>query len=315
VSVFVFVFMWRWGVSVVPAMNLGHQLVRGRAVRRTSFVEAGEDVEGDVAVMGLMTRKCGEVIGCRHSALVHGRCSMTTMNRTLLRSTSRVVIALSSATLLVAVTAGTASAGQDICISTNGVVRVQKGTAVCSSVPGAGNVAIARGPQTSAIAGIQAGDTHNRSVANGTNSQAFSGGGSYNTSTASGENSFAETFNGNGNSATANGSGTRATAWGTSQKAVASADDADAVVRDGANSVATASGYNSFANANGGNGNVATASGINSSAVAVDGEHNTSIARALNSSATIEDGNYNTAIANTPGCAISASGEGQTATC
>jgi hypothetical protein len=274
--------------------------------------------------MCILTHDGAELIGAQsfppdHQTVFNephdGVTKETRMNRTLLRSTSRGAIALLSATLLVAVTAGTASAGQDICISTDGVVRVQKGTATCSSWPGAGNAAVARGAHSSATAGVQAGDTHNRAVASGANSEAFSGQGSYNTSTASGSDSFAETAVGNGNTATATGSGTRATAWGTNQRAIASADDADAVVRNGVNSVATASGYDSFANANGGSGNIATASGANSSAIAVGGEHNTALARALNSSATIEEGNNNTAIANTPGCTISASGEGQTATC
>jgi hypothetical protein len=288
--------------------------VTGRSAGRVA-VEAGEDVQGVGTGHVAIDPENAPTHRLDSFRAAHERCSITTMNRTRLRSTSRVVIALASATVLVAVTAGTASAGQDLCISTNGVVRVQKGTATCSSWPGAGNVAIARGAQSSAIAGVQAGDTHNRAVANGANSQAFSGQGSNNTSTASGDDSFAEAAVGNGNTATANGSGTRATAWGTNQKAIASAEDADAVVRNGVNSVAIASGYNSFANANGGSGNIATASGANSSAIAVTGVHNRAFATADQSSASVESGDNNTAIANTPGCTISAAGEGQTVTC
>ena len=42
-------------------------------------------------------------------------------------------------------------------MSVNGTVRVQMGTAKCSSVAGAGNVAIARGANSSATAGFSAG--------------------------------------------------------------------------------------------------------------------------------------------------------------
>src|SRR5689334_10181366 len=76
----------------------------------------------------------------------------TSMDRTLRRSTYRGAIALAAATLLVGATTGTASAAQDLCVSVNGVVQVQQGTATCSSWPGTGNVAIARGAHSNAVA-------------------------------------------------------------------------------------------------------------------------------------------------------------------
>ena len=208
------------------------------------------------------------------------------MNRTLLRASRRGAVVVAGTTLLLALTAVPASAAQDLCVSINGTVRVQKGTATCSSVAGPGNVAIARGANSTATAGFSAGDQHNRAVASGDNSVAFAGIGSGNTATASADDSFASAGVGNGNTATSTGTHSGATAEGTNQTAIASGVNGSAVARFGENSRATASGDDSFANANGGDHNIATASGDNSSALAVTGNHNTAIASAQSSSAT-----------------------------
>jgi hypothetical protein len=98
------------------------------------------------------------------------------MNRTLLRASSRGAVVVAGTTLFLALTAVPASAAaQDLCVSINGTVRVQTGTATCSSVAGPGNVAIARGANSTATAGFSAGDQHNRAVASGNNSVAFAG--------------------------------------------------------------------------------------------------------------------------------------------
>ena len=92
------------------------------------------------------------------------------MNRTLLRASCRGAVALAGTGLLMALTPGLASAAPDLCVSTNGTVRVQKGTATCSSVAGPGNVAIASGTSSTATAGFSDGDQHNRARASGDNS-------------------------------------------------------------------------------------------------------------------------------------------------
>src|SRR6476620_5369105 len=106
------------------------------------------------------------------------------MNRNLLRTSRRAAVVLTGAGRPVAMTAGPSSAATDLCISVNGTVRVQMGTAKCSSVAGAGNVAIARGANSSATAGYSPGDTHNQARARGANRVAFSGTGSCNTAAA-----------------------------------------------------------------------------------------------------------------------------------
>jgi len=144
------------------------------------------------------------------------------MNRNLLRTSRRAAVVLTGAGLLVAMTAGPSSAATDLCISVNGTVRVQMGTAKCSSVAGAGNVAIARGANSSATAGVAAGDTHNQARATGANSLAFTGDGSGNTATATATGSFAAAALGDGNTATTTGIDAGATAEGTNQTAIAS---------------------------------------------------------------------------------------------
>ena len=230
------------------------------------------------------------------------------MNRTLLRASSRGAVVVAGTTLFLALTAVPASAAQDLCVSIDGTVQVQKGTATCSSVAGSGNVAIARGANSTATAGFSAGDQYNRAVASGDNSDAFAGIGSGNTATAFGDDSFASAGVGNGNTATSTGTHSGTTAEGTNQTAIASGVDGSAVVRFGENSRATASGDDSFANANGGDHNIATASGDNSSALAVTGNHNTAIASAQSSSATADLGDNNTAIASSPNCTAARDG-------
>ena len=86
------------------------------------------------------------------------------MNRTLLRASRRAAVVLTGAGLLVAMTAGPSSATTDLCISVNGTVRVQMGTATCSSVAGAGNVAIARGANSCSARRKIAGSVSGKSI-------------------------------------------------------------------------------------------------------------------------------------------------------
>src|SRR3954468_19565317 len=113
------------------------------------------------------------------------------MNQNLLRASRRGAVVVAGTTLFLALTALPASAAQDLCVSSNGTVRIQTGTAACSSVAGSGNVAIARGANSTATAGVSAGDQHNRAIAGGDNSVAFAGIGSGNTAIASGAHSGA----------------------------------------------------------------------------------------------------------------------------
>lgn len=97
------------------------------------------------------------------------------------------------------VTTGTVSAkGPNICVSVNGDVKVQKGTATCSSVQsdGAANVAIARADGAEAVAGSVEGDSGNRATASGVDSFAFALLGDNNTATASGTCNVSATGNG-----------------------------------------------------------------------------------------------------------------------
>jgi hypothetical protein len=155
------------------------------------------------------------------------------MNPILPRVSSRGGVVLAGTTLLLALTAVPASAAQDLCVSINGTVRVQKGTATCPSVAGSGNVAIARGANSTATAGSSAGDQHNRAIAGGDNSVAFAAVGSGNTATASGDGSVASAGVGDRNSATATGTRSGATAEGTNQTAVGSGVNGSAVARFG----------------------------------------------------------------------------------
>ena len=78
-----------------------------------------------------------------------------------------------------------AAATANICIATNGEVRVQEGTAFCDA-SGTGSVAIAKGDGSSATA---TGGNQNRALAIGDGSTAFAGGGDNNTATVYGDSS------------------------------------------------------------------------------------------------------------------------------
>ena len=174
------------------------------------------------------------------------------MNRILLRVSRRGAIALAATSLVLAVGAVPASAATDLCVSTNGTVRVQMGTATCSSVAGPGNVAIARGANSHATAGYSAGDRNNRATASRDNSEAFAGIGNGNTTTATGDGSGANSGVGDGNTTTANGTDSGATAQGTNQTAIASGDGRSALAVTGDNNTATASSPGCTAEATGG---------------------------------------------------------------
>ncbi|MFC5141109.1 hypothetical protein ACFPK1_22930 [Actinomycetospora rhizophila] len=123
-------------------------------------------------------------------------------------------LALAGACLLAGLGAGVASAAPDHCVSTNGTVRVQQGTATCYSVAGRGNVAVAHGPGTNAEAGATPGDEHNRARVQGSNSTAVSGDGDNNSATARGTDTGARAGNGSNNTAVARTDGCRADAQG-----------------------------------------------------------------------------------------------------
>jgi hypothetical protein len=126
----------------------------------------------------------------------------------------RAGLALAGACLLAGLGAGVASAAPDHCVSTNGTVRVQQGTALCYTHPGRGNVAVAQGPNTNAAAGDEPGDEHNRARVQGSNSTAIAGNGDFNSATARGNDTGARAGNGSDNTAVARTDGCRADAEG-----------------------------------------------------------------------------------------------------
>ncbi|MDD7940807.1 hypothetical protein PHK61_20505 [Actinomycetospora lutea] len=123
-------------------------------------------------------------------------------------------LAIAGACLLAGLGAGVASAAPDHCVSTNGTVRVQQGTATCYSEAGRGNVAVAHGPNTYAAAGDEPGDEHNRARVQGADSTAVSGNGDNNSATAQGTDTGARAGNGSNNTAVARTDGCRADAQG-----------------------------------------------------------------------------------------------------
>src|SRR4051794_23313286 len=95
------------------------------------------------------------------------------MNRSVSRTTYRSLASVAGVGLVLTLTTGPAFAEPNVCVSTNGSQRVDKGGSDCSSVEGTGNVAIARNGGI-ATAGIVDGDDHDRARASG-NSEAFAG--------------------------------------------------------------------------------------------------------------------------------------------
>jgi hypothetical protein len=168
----------------------------------------------------------------------------------------------------------------DLCISANGVVLVQRGSATCSSVPGEGNLAIATGDHAAAYGGLQPGDDHDQATATGVNAVALTAYGDNNSARAEGTLSTAGADDGNNNTATATGDGAHALAnFGDNNTATANGGGAQAQFGD--NNTATATGFAS-AFAGQGNNNTATAtasaSGPHASATAAKGNNNTAIA-------------------------------------
>ena len=148
------------------------------------------------------------------------------MNRALVRSVAYGVMSFAGAGILLVLAAAPAAAGPDKCISINGVVKVQKGTATCSSAEGSHNKAKATGESSQAVAGASEGDQHNRATASGDFSFA-SAGGNGNTATASGDGSSADA-GGTGSTATASGDGRPRRAGGDGNTATASGDNSGA---------------------------------------------------------------------------------------
>ncbi len=140
---------------------------------------------------------------------------------------SKVLVMVGLVAALMAATVGVASAQEvpDLCVSVNGVERVDLGTATCSSTvsDGAANVARANGDGAFAEAGFVAGDSGNRATATG-----------------DGANAFAE--DGDNNTATATGDATAFAGDGDNNIATATGDDALALAGDGDNNTATATG-------------------------------------------------------------------------
>ena len=95
--------------------------------------------------------------------------------------------------------------GQNMSVATNGTVRVQKGSATAESA-GQGSVAIAKGVNATAIAGItECGDrctvapSHNKAMVKGDNSSALIADGSYNTAIINGNNDQIRMIDGSNN--------------------------------------------------------------------------------------------------------------------
>ena len=122
---------------------------------------------------------------------------------------SKVLVMVGLVAALMAATVGVASAQgvPNLCVSVNGVDRVQLGTATCSSTvsDGAANVARANGDGAFAAAGTAAGDSGNRATATGDGATAFATFGDNNTATATGDDAFAIAAFGDNNTATATG--------------------------------------------------------------------------------------------------------------
>ena len=126
----------------------------------------------------------------------------------------------------------------NISVSTNGVQRIDRGTAEATSA-GTGSRAIARGDLATATA---TGD-NNTAIANGAGSIATATDGTNNTAKVTGIGSTATATDGDGNTATVRGT------------------NSDAVAGIGSDNTATVTGSGSFATAAGGDNNTATVNG------------------------------------------------------
>ncbi|MCB0173094.1 MAG: hypothetical protein KDI02_17485 [Anaerolineae bacterium] len=156
----------------------------------------------------------------------------------------------------------------NFCLSIDGVLLENRGTAVCDSSATTGqepNIAIADGDVAEAYAGVNSDGTPSDSD----NNQA----------TALGYEAFALATNGDNNSATATGDYASAGALGgNNNSAIATGESAYASANIGNNNSATATGYRASAQAYSGDNNSATATGDNLLAIARDGNNNSATA-------------------------------------
>lgn len=251
----------------------------------------------------------------------------------------RWVGAAVAAVALALVGLGQAAAAEDPnhCVATNGVVRVQQGTATCETSEGKGVVAIAKGEGSSASNTCDFSQAkafgastraviltfpgtscdHNAATSTGFQSRAdvsgTGGAGNRNTAIASGDRSEAGVGNSVESTAIASGDGSSAGILNsvTSTATASGADSAANVGIDTTDSTATASGDRSAAFAGSGRPSTATASGDDSLARADFGA--TAEASGHGSTA-FASGDGSTAIAATDGCTAIAF-NGQTVTC
>jgi hypothetical protein len=120
-----------------------------------------------------------------------------------------------------------AAATANICVATNGEVRVQEGTAFCDA-SGTGSVAIAKGDGSSATA---TGGNQNLALVIGDGSTAFAGGGDNNTATVHGDGGQALAQLGDNNTATVTGDNSTAQAFGNNNTATVTGDGSFADAR------------------------------------------------------------------------------------
>jgi hypothetical protein len=218
----------------------------------------------------------------------------------------QVTAGVAGVALAIVVNVGSAAASpdyppsppDDLCISVNGVVTVQRGTATCSSVPsdvaGSPNIATARGAGSDATAGTDAGDSGNTATAHD-GGTAIAKQGDGNTAIASGPSAFAEALRGNDNTSIV------LPYPGTSE-------NAQATTQDGDSNLAVASGTgDNVAAVSGGNDNTVSTYGDNSYATHSNGNGNTLTATGDGSRVNLQNGNNNTLTA-TGACSISLAG-------
>jgi hypothetical protein len=147
------------------------------------------------------------------------------------------------------VSSGVAQAATDLCISEDGVVKVQMGTATCSTVAG-GNFAIAMGAGASAVVRGE-GSKQNRVTATGANADAYVDQGSGNIVVAEGSGSSAyASVESDNNTVAAIGGGTQAWAtWKADGNRVTATEGASASAWYGGGNTVTATGHGSQAEA------------------------------------------------------------------
>ncbi len=214
-----------------------------------------------------------------------------------------LALVLSSAAATATMTAGATVASAerpDMCVSVNGELKVQHGSAECSSVAadGGANVARAKGEDSVAIAGLSEGHSRNKAMVNGDRSYAEAGStvfwpvpgieyllpGDGNTARVNGDDSTAIAIDGEENTATVHGDRSAAVISGSrcrigcstsnSNTATVVGDDSTATISYGSDNVATVTGEDSSAAASG-NSDTATVVGDRSSAAAVAGSGET----------------------------------------